>query len=116
MFNPFRVGYTLVIDRRLRSAFAKSTLRLFTFYPVLILSSFKVGLSKAELSMKNSMSEKLDLLLQEAEEMLERAKTSPDIEEVRVKTSGRKGSITALSKELGGAFKRRTSDCRKSIK
>ena len=51
--------------------------------------------------MKTSIHEKLEMILTEAEKMLLSAKTLADVEEVRIKINGRKGSITATSKELG---------------
>ena len=51
--------------------------------------------------MNTSIQEQLENIIAEAQKMLQLAKSPADIEEVRIKTNGRKGSVTALSKELG---------------
>ena len=65
--------------------------------------------------MNNPISQKLELILKEAAEMLSAAKTSADIEEVRIKTSGRNGSITAASKELGKLAKEERPEAGKAL-
>jgi phenylalanyl-tRNA synthetase alpha chain len=55
--------------------------------------------------MDASINEKFKLILAEAEQSLLLAKTPEEVEEVRIKINGRKGSITAASKELGKLLK-----------
>ena len=65
--------------------------------------------------MNTSIHEKLNLILTEAEEILLAAKTSADVEEVRIRTNGRKGSITAASKELGTLSKEERPEAGKAL-
>ena len=65
--------------------------------------------------MNTSIHEKLKLILTEAEEILLSAKTSADVEEVRIRTNGRKGSITAVSKELGILSKEERPEAGKAL-
>ena len=65
--------------------------------------------------MNNPILEKLKSILRDAEEMLSSAKTLADIEEVRIKINGRKGSITAISKELGKLTKEERPEAGKQL-
>ncbi len=65
--------------------------------------------------MNTSIQEQLEKILAEAQKALQLAKTTADIEEIRIKTSGRKGSVTALSKELGKLSKEERPQAGKAL-
>jgi len=65
--------------------------------------------------MSTSINEKLKLILTEAEELLLAAKTPADVEEVRIRINGRKGSITAAGKELGTLPKEERPEAGKAL-
>ena len=61
------------------------------------------------------MKEKLNSIIAEAETILAKISSLNEIEEVRVKTSGRKGSITLLSKEMGKLSKEERPEAGKAL-
>jgi phenylalanyl-tRNA synthetase alpha chain len=65
--------------------------------------------------METSMKEKLLEILNQAENTLSAAKSAADIENVKISTVGRKGSITALSKEMGKLSKEERPEAGKSL-
>jgi len=65
--------------------------------------------------MSTSIQKQLDLILADTEKMLSSAKTLADIEGVRVKINGRKGSFTVLSKELGKLTKEERPEAGKAL-
>ena len=65
--------------------------------------------------MEASIKEQLDLILKDAEQELSAVESQHDIEEVRIKTSGRKGNITTLSKELGKLSKEERPEAGKAL-
>ncbi len=65
--------------------------------------------------MNSSIYEKLKQILAEAEEMLLSAKVPADVEDVRIRVIGRKGSITAASKELGKLTKEERPEAGKAL-